>query len=83
MRFPALRHCLDFRRFVLYDLEPDETARIASLPRHPLLHRSISASGNCTATYALRFPPVASGPLRLDPEDPANQKAYDRMCMAP
>jgi hypothetical protein len=69
----------DFARFVLYDLEPEEQREFPlfrgirySTLEFPLaeLHRHVRAFAFLRGERT----------LRLDPEDPANRKAYDLMC---
>ena len=70
----------DFTRFALYDLEPEEQetlplfdeSRRYTITEFPLteLHQHIRQFAFIKGERT----------VRLDPEDPANQKAYDRMC---
>jgi len=69
----------DFARFALYDLEPEEKHELPLFVGRPYaatifplteLHR-----------YVRHFAFLkGERTLRLDPDDPANQKAYDLMC---
>ncbi|MFO7534400.1 MAG: DNA methyltransferase [Kiritimatiellia bacterium] len=69
----------DFARFVLYDLEPDEQRE---LPLFSGIRYSRVDFGLGELHMHVRSFAFLRGErtMRLDPEDPANQKAYDRMC---
>jgi hypothetical protein len=69
----------DFDRFVLYDLEPDEQRDVPLFDgfrytEHPF--RLIDFHRNIRSFAFLR----SEQTVRIHPEDPANQKAYDLMC---
>ncbi|MDX1947625.1 MAG: DNA methyltransferase [Pirellulaceae bacterium] len=69
----------DFARFVLYDLEPDE-----SQPQTELAGLRFATTSFPLAELHLNIRSLAflkgEQPIRLDPEDPANEKAYRLMC---
>jgi len=69
----------DFAHFVLYDLEPEEQLNL------PLFQgRQIQRHGFTLADFPRHVRHFAfilgQTRVRLDPEDPANEKAYARMC---
>jgi len=69
----------DFARFVLYDLEPDEQQ---TLPLFEGINYSQHSFTLDELHHFVRHFAFLKGErtVRLDPEDPANEKAYDRMC---
>lgn len=69
----------DFARFALYDLEPDEDRDLPLFAGRPYGATSFSLAE--LHRYVRHFAFLkGERTIRLDPEDPANQKAYDRMC---
>lgn len=70
----------DFARFVLYDLEPDEQRELPLFKgiRYAALDFGLGELHRHIRAFAFLR---GEKTLKLDPEDPANQKAYDRMCM--
>ena len=69
----------DFARFALYDLEPDEDRDLPLFAGRPYAATSFTLAE--LHRYARHFAFLkGERTIRLDPEDPANQKAYDRMC---
>jgi hypothetical protein len=71
----------DFANFVLYDLEPDEQRdlplfAVRSLTPHP--HNFTLADFPQHIRHFAFM--IGQTRVRLDPEDPANEKAYKRMC---
>jgi len=70
----------DFARFVLYDLEPDEQRELPLFQgvRYAALDFGLGELNRHVRAFAFLR---GEKTLKLDPEDPANQKAYDRMCM--
>lgn len=69
----------DFARFVLYDLEPEEQRDLPLFAGRPTTRVSFSLSEFPRAIRSFAFM-LGQTRVRLDPEDPANQKAYARMC---
>jgi hypothetical protein len=69
----------DFGHFVLYDLEPEEQRDLPLFAGRPLSRLSFTLAEFPRHTRAFAFM-LGQTRVRLDPEDPANQKAYDRMC---
>jgi len=69
----------DFANFVLYDLEPDEQRDLPLFAGRPLSRLVFSLQDFPRHIRAFAFI-LGQTRVRLDPEDPANQKAYDRMC---
>lgn len=70
----------DFSRFILYDLEPEVQRDLPLFKgmRYSSVEFPLSdLYRNVRAFAFLRGEQI----LKLDPEDPANQKAYDLMCM--
>ncbi len=69
----------DFARVALYDLEPEEQA---DLPLFAGMHYSRIQFDLPDLHKVVRHFAFIKGEktLRIRPEDPANQKAYDRMC---
>lgn len=69
----------DFTRFALYDLEPDEDRELPLFAGRPYATTSFPLAE--LHRYVRHFAFLkGERTIRLDPEDPANQKAYDRMC---
>jgi len=70
----------DFARFVLYDLEPDEQRELPLFKgiRYAALDFGLGELHRHVRAFAFLR---GEKTMKLDPEDPANQKAYDRMCM--
>ena len=69
----------DFARFALYDLEPDEHRDLPLFAGRPYAATSFALAD--LHRYARHFAFIkGERTIRLDPEDPANQKAYDLMC---
>ncbi len=69
----------DFARFVLYDLEPDEQPGLRLFAGRPSSRVSFTLNDFPRAIRHFAFM-LGQTRLRLQPEDPANQKAYHRMC---
>ncbi len=69
----------DFSRFVLYDLEPEEQQ---DLPVFAGMHVTETKFSLAELPKFVRHFAFIKGErtLRIVPEDPANEKAYDRMC---
>ncbi len=69
----------DFARFVLYDLMPVEPPAATPTGRRPSSRVSFTLSEFPRNIRAFAFM-LGQTRVRLDPEDPANEKAYARMC---
>lgn len=69
----------DFANFVLYDLEPDEQRNLPLFAGRPLSRLEFPLADLPRHVRAFAFI-LGQTRVRLDPEDPANEKAYDRMC---
>jgi len=69
----------DFARFVLYDLEPEEQRDLPLFAGRPTSRVSFTLNEFPRAIRSFAFM-LGQTRVRLDPEDPANQKAYGRMC---
>ncbi len=69
----------DFANFVLYDLEPDEQRDLPLFSGRPMSRIEFSLSDFPKHIRAFAFM-LGQTRVRLDPEDPANEKAYQRMC---
>ena len=69
----------DFARFVLYDLEPDEQLGLPLFAGLPSSRVSFALNDFPREIRHFAFM-LGQTRLRLQPEDPANQKAYGRMC---
>ncbi|MCX6890196.1 MAG: class I SAM-dependent DNA methyltransferase, partial [Verrucomicrobia bacterium] len=69
----------DFAHFALYDLEPEEQRDLPLFAGRPLSRVSFTLAEFPRHIRAFAFM-LGQTRVRLDPEDPANQKAYDRMC---
>ena len=69
----------DFARFVLYDLEPDEQRDLPLFAgRHIAPHHFTLAEFHRSIRHFAFM--LGQARVRVDPEDPANEKAYQRMC---
>src|SRR5581483_9958660 len=69
----------DFARFVLYDLEPEEQRDLPLFAGQPYAEHSFTLAEFPRHIRAFAFM-LGRSHVRLDPEDPANEKAYQRMC---
>ena len=69
----------DFADFVLYDLEPDEQRNLPLFAGRPTARLEFKLAQFRDHLRAFAFM-LGQTRVRLDPEDPANEKAYDRMC---
>jgi hypothetical protein len=69
----------DFSRFVLYDLEPDDQQELPLFRARPINPHSFSLTDFPQHVRHFAFM-LGQTRVRLDPEDPANEKAYRRMC---
>jgi hypothetical protein len=69
----------DFANFVLYDLEPEEQRNLPLFAGRPLSRLEFSLRDFPRNIRAFAFI-LGQTRVRLDPEDPANERAYDRMC---
>jgi hypothetical protein len=69
----------DFARFVLYDLEPEEQHNLPLFAGRPHSQVSFTLNDFPRAIRSFAFM-LGQTRVRLDPEDPANEKAYRRMC---
>ena len=69
----------DFARFVLYDLEPEEQRDMPLFAGRGIAphHFTLSEFPHHVRAFAFM---LGQTRVRLDPEDPANEKAYRRMC---
>ena len=69
----------DFLHFALYDLEPEEQQ---DLPIFAGMHYTVTTFPLAELPKFVRHFAFIKGErtLRIVPEDPANEKAYDRMC---
>ena len=69
----------DFARFVLYDLEPDEQRDLPLFDGRKVAphHFTLADFPKHIRHFAFM---LGQTRVRLDPEDPANEKAYLRMC---
>ncbi|MEO5631780.1 MAG: DNA methyltransferase [Nitrospiraceae bacterium] len=69
----------DFAKLALYDLEPDEQKELPLFAglRYTVIEFPLSELHRYTQHFAFL---KGERTVRLDPEDPANQRAYDRMC---
>jgi len=68
----------DFAHFVLYDLEPEEQRDLPLFAGRPLSRVPFTLAEFPRNIRAFAFM-LGQTRVRLDPEDPANQKAYDRI----
>jgi len=69
----------DFARFVLYDLEPEEQQGLPLFAGRPLSRIEFPLADLPRHIRAFAFM-LGQARVRLDPEDPANERAYARMC---
>lgn len=69
----------DFARFVLFDLEPDEPAGQPAFAGRTASRLSFTLAEFPRVIRSFAFM-LGQTRVRLDPEDPANEKAYARMC---
>ncbi len=69
----------DFAHFVLYDLESGEQRDLPLFAGRPSTRVSFTLNDFPRHIRAFAFM-LGQTRVRLDPEDPANQKAYARMC---
>jgi hypothetical protein len=69
----------DFANFVLYDLEPEEQRNLPLFAGRPFSRLVFSLRDFPRNIRAFAFM-LGQTRVRLDPEDPANEKAYGRMC---
>ncbi len=69
----------DFARFALYDLEPDEQRDLPLFAGRKIQphHFTLAEFPKHVRHFAFM---LGQTRVRLDPEDPANEKAYTRMC---
>ena len=69
----------DFARFVLYDLEPEEPRDLPLFAgqRYHAHHFTLAEFPQHIRQFAFM---LGQTRVRLDPEDPAHEKAYARMC---
>ncbi len=69
----------DFANFVLYDLEPEEQRGLPLFGGRPMSRVEFALADFPNHVRAFAFM-LGQTRVRLDPEDPANEKAYARMC---
>lgn len=69
----------DFASIVLYDLEPEEQRNLPLFAGRPLSRIEFPLADFPRQIRAFAFI-LGQTRVRLDPEDPANEKAYARMC---
>ena len=69
----------DFASIVLYDLEPEEQRNLPLFAGRPLSRVEFPLADLPRHIRAFAFI-LGQTRVRLDPEDPANEKAYARMC---
>lgn len=69
----------DFANFVLYDLEPEEQRGLPLFAGHPLSRLEFQLADLPRHVRSFAFM-LGQTRVRLDPEDPANERAYGRMC---
>lgn len=69
----------DFARFVLYDLTPDEQLDLPLFQGRKVQPHQFTLAEFPKHVRHFAFM-LGQTRVRLDPEDPANEKAYDRMC---
>jgi hypothetical protein len=69
----------DFAHFVLYDLEPDDQADLPLFAGRKIEPHQFALADFPRRLRAFAFM-LGQTRVRLDPEDPANEKAYARMC---
>jgi hypothetical protein len=69
----------DFANFVLYDLEPEEQRNLPVFAGRPFSRLEFPLRDFPRHIRAFAFI-LGQTRVRIDPEDPANEKAYGRMC---
>ncbi len=69
----------DFAHFVLYDLEPEEQRELPLFAGRKIEHHRFPLKDFPKHIRSFAFM-LGQTRVRLKAEDPANQKAYDRMC---
>lgn len=69
----------DFARFVLYDLEPEDQKELPLFAGRKIEPHHFTLGEFSRHVRAFAFM-LGQTRVRLDPEDPANEKAYGRMC---
>ena len=69
----------DFARFVLYDLEPEDQRDLPLFDGRKIAPHHFTLAEFPRHIRAFAFM-LGQTRVRLDPEDPANEKAYQRMC---
>jgi len=69
----------DFANFVLYDLEPEEQLNLPLFLERPMSRLVFPLADFPRHIRAFAFI-LGQTRVRLDPEDPANEKAYSKMC---
>jgi hypothetical protein len=69
----------DFANFVLYDLEPEEQRDLPLFAGRPLSRIEFTLQEFPRSIRSFAFL-LGQTRVRLDPEDPANERAYKRMC---
>ena len=69
----------DFANFILYDLEPEEQQDLPIFAGRPIEPHRFTLADFPRHIRAFAFM-LGQTRVRLDPEDPANEKAYSRMC---
>jgi hypothetical protein len=69
----------DFANFVLYDLEPEEQRDLPLFEGRRIAPHHFTLAEFSRHIRAFAFM-LGQTRVRLDPEDPANEKAYRRMC---
>ena len=69
----------DFASFILYDLEPEEQRDLPLFAGRPMSSLAFTLRDFPSHVRAFAFL-LGQTHVRLDPEDPANEKAYQRMC---
>lgn len=69
----------DFANFILYDLEPEEQQDLPIFAGRPIEPHRFTLADFPRHIRAFAFM-LGQTRVRLDPEDPANEKAYARMC---
>ena len=69
----------DFANFVLYDLDPEEQRNLPLFAGRPMSRLQFPLADFPRHIRAFAFM-LGQTRVRLDPEDPANEKAYTKMC---
>ena len=69
----------DFARFVLYDLEPEEQRNLPLFAGRPFAQLEFTLAEFPRHVRAFAFM-LGQTRVRFETEDPANEKAYQRMC---